>query len=424
MTPREQLRTRTAVICSVADQGVTAVTNIAVLVIAARLSTVGDFAVFTMVYMTATVVVGLSAAFVGQALVLERGTAVPGACRSAFSFTAGGSAALGLSTAAVLGFASGGTAETFMAFALVLPVVLTQDTLRYCCSALRLPHLALAADLLRLAVTLPLLVMQPSGTSPDRLIAIWGAGALPALLVACALVGWHTRGSIARPGRYLRSGHLGRRFAVEFGVGNGASQVSVVMLGLVADPLAVGALRGAATLFGPLNVLCNSATAFGPPLLGRLAGSRAKARAGAVLAAVLAAAAVGWTALFLFLPAEFGRELLGDTWGAASELLPATGTQYAAIAVGTCGLLTLRVTRPRTTLPLQVAFSLTTVALLCTGYVMGGVMGAAWGLCAGSLLKATALWTRVTGITRAAGPRPGAGLDADTDRETDQGVRP
>lgn len=412
------LGTRTAVVCSVADQGVTAATNIAVLVVAARLSSAGDFAVFTMAYMTATVLLGLSAAYLGQALVLERGAGVPGACRSAAAFAAIGSAAVGVPAAAVLGLVPGGTGDTFTALALVLPVVVPQDTLRYCCSALRLPHLALTADLLRLAVTLPVLAVQPSGASPARLIALWGVAAAPALVVGGLLVARRTRGAPVRPGRYLRRGHLGRRFAVEFGVGNGSSQLAVVALGVLADPLAVGALRGAATLFGPLNVLCNSATAFGPPLLGRVPGVRGRKRAGAGLAVLIAAAAVGWTCLFLLVPDAFGRQVLGDTWQAASALLPATGTQSAAIAAGTCGLLTLRVLRPRATLPLQVVFSLTAVALLAAGYVLGGVTGAAWGLCAGSLLKAAALWTRVARLPN--GPDRDHG-DHDDGGEGDEG---
>ncbi|MYW34213.1 hypothetical protein GT040_34315, partial [Streptomyces sp. SID2119] len=90
----------------------------------------------------------------------------------------------------------------------------------------------------------------------------------------------------------------------------------------------------------------------------------------------------------------------GDTWPVAAALLPATGSQYAAMAVGTCGLLALRMLDPRTTLAIQVVFSLTTVAFLAGGYVVGGVLGAAWGLFLGSLCKAAATWTRVARLRR------------------------
>lgn len=118
-------------------------------------------------------------------------------------------------------------------------------------------------------------------------------------------------------------------------------------------------------------------------------------RATAALAAVLAATAALWATALALLPDAAGRQLLGDTWPTAAALLPATGSQYAAMAVGTCGLLSLRMLDPRTTLSIQVVFSLAAVAFLAGGYALAGVTGAAWGLCLGSACKAVATWTRV-----------------------------
>lgn len=81
-----------------------------------------------------------------------------------------------------------------------------------------------------------------------------------------------------------------------------------------------------------------------------------------------------------------------------------TGSQYTAMAVGTCGLLALRMLDPRTTLSIQVVFSLAAVAFLAGGYAVGGVPGAAWGLCLGSVCKAVATWIRVAGLHRRTAP--------------------
>ncbi|MEU0127127.1 hypothetical protein [Streptomyces sp. NPDC006289] len=396
------MRARTAVACSVADQGVAALTNILVLVAAARLSTVADFARFSAVYLVFTVLLGASGAYTGQPLVLRRGgdEATRGACRSAVVFTVCASAALGVPLAAVCLALPGDTARALAMLGLVLPVVLGQDALRYAFSTLQRPHLALAGDLLRLACVLGALSTQQYGAGPARLIAVWGLSALPALLLSAALLHRATAGTplLLRP--MTRRGHLGQRFVVEFGVGNATSQLSVLGLGSVATPLLVGALRGATTLFGPLNVLFTSATSFGPPLLGRIGDERRRVRATAVLGGVLACTAALWATALALLPGRVGRELLGDTWPTAAALLPATGSQYAAMAVGTCGLLALRMLDPRTTLGIQVAFSLTAVAFMAAGYAVAGVTGAAWGLCLGSLCKATATWTRVVRLRR------------------------
>ncbi|MFC8593938.1 MATE family efflux transporter [Streptomyces atroolivaceus] len=397
------MRARTAVLCSVADQGVAALTNILVLVAAARLSTVADFARFSAVYLVFTVLLGASGAYTGQPLVLRRGGGADtrGACRSAVVFTVGASAALGAPLAAVCLLVPGDTARALVMLGVVLPVVLGQDALRYAFSTLQRPHLALLADLLRLTCVLGALSVQAYGATPARLILVWGLSALPALLLSGVLLHRATSGAaplLLRP--MLRRGHLGQRFAVEFGVGNATGQLSVLGLGAVGNPLLVGALRGATTLFGPLNVLFTSATSFGPPLLGRIGDERRRVRATAGLAAVLAATATLWATALALLPERAGRELLGDTWPTAAALLPATGSQYAAMAVGTCGLLALRMLDPRTTLSIQVVFSLTAVALMAGGYALGGVPGAAWGLCLGSLCKATATWTRVARLRR------------------------
>lgn len=411
---RDGMGAKTAIISSVADQGVAAFTNIIVLVVAARLSTAVGFSVFSMVYMVFTVLLGVGVSYVGQALVLERGTErIRAACRSAVTFTAAASSVLGLVMAAGLAFAAGPTARGLAVLGLVLPIVLTQDGMRYCFSALRLPHHALAADTVRLLVAVPALAVQPHGAGPDRLVAVWGVSALPALLVGAALLWPKVKGAPVDVRKYVRRGHLGQRFVVEFGVGNATSQLAVVGLGLFAAPLAVGALRGATTLFGPMNVLFNSATAFGPPLLNRVKGTADKVRATAVLAIALAWVAVAWTIVLMVLPDHAGRQLLGDTWASSSALLPASGSQYAGIALGTSALLTLRVLNPRATLPIQVVFSLASVVFMLVGYQVDGVLGAAWGLCLGSALKAAALWLRIAAVRRkplpAAEPAPGSG---------------
>ncbi|MCX5400414.1 hypothetical protein [Streptomyces sp. NBC_00102] len=400
------MRARGAVAASVADQGVAALTNILVLVAAARLSTVADFARFSAVYLVFTVLLGIFGAYTGQPLVLTRGAeAARGACRSAVAFALLAATVLGALLAGTALLVPGGTARALLALGLVLPVVLGQDAMRYAFSTLRLPHLALAADLLRLGCVLGALGTQNHGAGAARLVAVWGLSALPALVLSAVLL--HSRTSVPgartelRP--YLRRGHLGQRFVVEFGVGNATSQLSVLGLGTVGSPLVVGALRGATTLFGPLNVLFTSATSFGPPLLSRVGDERRRVRATAALAGVLATTAALWATVLALLPDRVGAQLLGDTWASAAALLPATGSQYAAMAVGTCGLLALRMLDPRTTLAIQVVFSLAAVVFLIAGYAAAGVTGAAWGLCLGSVCKAVATWTRVARLRRAGG---------------------
>ncbi|MFJ2819716.1 hypothetical protein ACIO7M_01190 [Streptomyces toxytricini] len=384
-----------AAVSSVLDQAASSATNILVVVLAARLSTAAGFADFSMVYVAFSVLLGLNMAYVGQSTVLEKDPERLGAvCRSALGFTAAAAAAAGAVLAATGALLPGDAGAAFLALGLVLPAVLLQDGLRYCFSALRTPERALAADALRLVCAVAALLAQPAGSAPGRLVLVWGLSALPALALGLLLLRPYVRGARADLGPYLRRGHLGQRFAVEFAVGNGASQLAVLGLGVFATPLAVGALRGATTVFGPLNVLFNSANAFGPPVVGRASGKRGVIRITAAMGAALAVLGAAWGAALYALPDAVGRRLLGDTWQAASALLPATGAQYAVMGLGTCALLTLRVLSPKATLSLQVVFSLLSVGFLLGGYALAGVAGAAWGLALGSAAKAAAAWLR------------------------------
>ncbi|WP_405978519.1 hypothetical protein [Streptomyces sp. NBC_00158] len=384
-----------AAVSSVLDQAASSATNILVLVLAARLSSASGFAAFSMVYVAFSVLLGLNMSYVGQTVVLEKGEGLGRVCRSSVLFTAAASAAAGLVLAAAGLAVPGDAGWALLALGLVLPPVLVQDGLRYCFSALRVPERALAADSLRLVCVVAALAVQPQGVSAGRLVLVWGLSALPALGLGLWLLRPFVRGGRGDLRPYLRRGHLGQRFVVEFAVGNGSSQLAVLGLGAFATPLAVGALRGASTLFGPLNVLFNSAGAFGPPVVGRASGKRGVVRLTLLAGAVLAVLGGGWAAVLYALPDRLGRELLGDTWPAAAALLPATGAQYAVMGLGTCALLTLRVLRPKATLSLQVVFSLLSVALLLGGYAVWGVAGAAWGLALGSAAKAAAGWLRV-----------------------------
>lgn len=406
------LRGRTAAVASVLDQGAAGLTNILVLVLAARLSTAAGFAEFSMVYLVFTVVLGLFMAYVGQELVLVRGGAgaAAAACRSALGFTAAGASAVGAVLVAVgLALPPGGRA--LVALGAVLPVVLLQDAARYCFSLLGRPHHALAADGLRLLSTVAVLAAQPPGASPGRLVLAWGLAALPGLAAAVLLLRRPLAGARAELRRYLRRGHLGRRFAVEFAVGNGSGQVAVVCLGLLGSPLAVGALRGASALFGPLNVFFGAANGFGPPLLNRLGCGRSVVRVTLLLGCALAAVGAVWGGVWWLLPDGWGRGVLGGTWPAVAALLPASAAQYTLMGFGVSALLTLRVLSPRETLPVQVVFSLLSVALLYAGFAAGGAVGAAWGLAGGSAAKALAAWVRVARVRRRAGA-PGAAVTA------------
>lgn len=311
-------------------------------------------------------------------------------------------AALGAPLAAVCALVPGDTARALLVLGLVLPVVLGQDAVRYAFSTLQRPHLALTSDLVRLACVLGALSVQDHGASPARLVAVWGLSALPALLLSAALLHRATAGSPLRLRPMLRRGHLGQRFTVEFGVGNATGQLSVLGLGAVGTPSSSAHCAARP----PSSARSTSSTPPPRPSARRCSAASATSAAGSGPPPPSPPSSPrpppSGPRCWPCCPMPCGRQLLGDTWPVAAALLPATGSQYAAMAVGTCGLLALRMLDPRTTLAVQIVFSLTAVAFLAGGYAVGGVPGAAWGLFLGSLCKAVATWIRVARLRRRA----------------------
>ena len=410
-----------AAAASVADQGVTSLTNILVLVLVARAASTERFGTFSLVAMVAAVLVGAGAAFLAQPLVLRPAGSLAAGVRAALRLVATVSAGLGALLVLVAVWFPGEIARAFVALGLVLPVVAVQDLSRYCFAALRRAHLALLSDLAWLGAVVPALLALPAGAQPAAAIAVWGLTAVPALALAAlglrallrdgaaertptaadgAVVLEGTGGDTARS--LLARGYLGRRFLVEYAAGNASGQLSVIGLGAVTTPVAVAALRGSSTLFGPVNVLLGAVAGFAPPHLVRLVGARRRSRAALLLAGGLLAVTAVWSGVLLLLPDDVGAELLGESWALARTVAPAMACQYLAMSWGTAGALALRVLQPRATLPIQVPFSLLNVVLLVLGYVVGGVVGAAWGLVVGSGLKALVTWWRVRVLVRAA----------------------
>lgn len=381
-------------VASVLDQAASSATNILVLVLAARLSSAAGFAEFSMVYVTFSVLLGLNMAYVGQSLVLEKGERLGAVCRSAAAFTGAASAAAG-AVLAVVGLAlPGSTGQAFLALGLVLPLVLLQDGLRYCFSALRTPERALAADALRLGCVVAALVAQPEGASAGRLVLVWGSRRCRRWPSACSCCG-RTYGASARTcvrtcgGATWGSGSWSSsRWATAQASSPSWAWASSRPPRRRRPPGRDHPLRAAERAVQLRERLRPA----GPRPAARQAGDGAgdgPARHGA------GRARRGLGAVLYALPDGVGRSLLGDTWSAASALLPATGAQYAIMGLGTCALLTLRVLAPKATLSLQVVYSLLAVGLLLGGYAMWGVAGAAWGLAGGSAAKATAGWLRV-----------------------------
>ncbi|MGH9223209.1 MAG: hypothetical protein ACRD2W_05370, partial [Acidimicrobiales bacterium] len=203
---------------------------------------------------------------------------------------------------------------------------------------------------------------------------------------------------------------LGAPFFVEFLAAGGASYAGLWLLGLVSGLAAVGAVRVAQTIFGPINVLYAGIYLTLVPEGARHARdnparvSRSMRRASGVLLVTAALA----TAAALALPAGAGRSLFGDTWAAARPVLLPMGLTLCGSAVMAGALAGLRsLAAARLTLRTRVATIPLTLAGPLAGAFVADEVGFATGLAIGTWLAAALWWSAFkTALSRSVLPVP------------------
>lgn len=367
------MRSRNASL-GVLDQGLSSLTNFLFVILVARVSTTTEFGEIALAIAWCQLAMGLGQEAVSQTHLVHGERSLQGA-RGALGASILLGAVIALPGIAVL--AAFGSAWPGYAIVACLPILLLQDCLRFVFVREGLAHRAIISDSVWLAVVLAFLVggyldstgsvtlAWLAGAAVATLAALWSAAVLPSFSQALRWHGHHAR--------------VAWRNAVEFGLLSGASQVAMLVVGKVAGLAAIGALRGASTLFGPINVLLLSMRLV---LLPRLADNRAVLRrsvAGAGLFALMATAL--WSGLLLVLPDSIGSALLGPTWPTAHALVFPFAVQYLGLAVYAVAFLGLKaLDRRRSTLQVRVWFAAMTVSCATAGAAVAGATGAAWGL--------------------------------------------
>ena len=385
----------------VADQALSSLTNFALGVVVARAVEPAAFGSFTIVFVTYTTALGISRAVSSEPLLVHY-SAPPhldwqlGAARATGAALLVG-AVLGLCCVLAGWIAAGVLTRPLIALGLTLPGLLLQDCWRYAFFARGQGFSAFANDLVWAMVLFPALIVA-MGAQPDSIawlaILAWGGAG-----TAAALIGIRQSRTVPAPRQALpwfrEESGLIPRFLGEFAAMGGAGQVTLYCIGTIAGLQALGSLRAAQLVFGPMQVLFMGLSAIAiPELVRALQTSRRRLRwTSRLFSLTLATTALVWGAVVLVLPSAIGVALLGRTWEHARLLAGAVMISWIAtglIAGAATGLRAMAAARQ--SLAARLAGSLFAVVGGVTGAVTDGARGAAWGLALAGSIEATVWW--------------------------------
>jgi O-antigen/teichoic acid export membrane protein len=363
----------------VLDQGVSSLTNLFVVVAAARTLSTRNFGIFSIALVLYVLALAAGRACSGQPLVVRHADELqcePAAVGAATGTAVSVGVVLGgalMAAGALIGNEQG---AVFVALGVGMPFLLLQDAYRFAFFARGRPESAVVNDSLWLFGQVPLLLIAVHlGSSPALFVLAWASGALLASVGGAIQIG--ATPEVSRSAAWLRSHRdLIPYYGVTFLFGAGTGQLTALTLALTASMSAVGAYRGAWALVGPLGVVLQGVAAVSTAEAARALRTEPEALHGLVdrIARLLfLVAAASAATLAILLPMGLGRALLGATWTGASNLIVPLALGHIALALALAPAIALQAAECASlVMRLRVG---TSVAVL----VLGTLAGAVWG---------------------------------------------
>jgi O-antigen/teichoic acid export membrane protein len=389
---------------ALADQSLSSFTNFTLGVLVARGVEPRDFGVFGILFATYLVVLSISQAIATDPLVVRYSATSNVAWRRGTGMAVG--TALGVGSlagclSAAVGFGLGGLlGDGLIMLGVSLPGLMVQDAWRLTFFAKGHEVGAFLNDLVwTLAMFFAIgILVAADGASLNLYVLSWGGAGTVA-----AVFGWFETRVRPRPSLVRTWLHEHRdlipRYLGEFAAVGGMHHLTTYGLGAVIGLTAVGALRGAELLLGPINVFVTGVRLVAVPEGVRaLAASPARLwRISVLFSCAAAGASMSWGAVVFLIPTEVGRALLGSTWDAAHDVILPLTVSIAAIGViagASAGMRSLAAAKR--SLRARMITAPVTVAAGIAGGVLGGAAGAATGLAIASCGAAVYWWRELS----------------------------
>lgn len=420
------------------DQCLSSVTNFALNILVVSSVSSADYGAFALVYAIYFLARSAVIALVGQPLLIRHTDEerVGGRAPVSYRRALGASLLLGMGGGLLLLALAGASWALFagsplisralVVLAIALPGLFLHDGLRCVYFAAGRPQAAIAIDL-AWAVTLlvPVAILLDTGQEQVELLLLaWGAAAAVAAVAGLVASRMLPKFDGALAWLYgVRSLSLpifGEALIPQLAL-QGVTMVVAALAGLEA----VGVLRSAVLLASPLNVFLLAIPIIAVPEAMRILHDEPERHrpAMAVLSGALATVFGLWCAAMLLLPDAIGTRVLGESWPAASHILPQVSGYYVFTALGVGAMVGLRTLELASrSFRARAAGSIIGLAAGAAGAFLAGAEGAALGLAAGAVVTTILLWASFrrdlpvpAGRTEAQASGSRFGADAATD---------
>lgn len=389
----------------VADQAVSSLENFLVGAYVAHVLGAGGLGTIALVFLAYSLVTNVSRALATDPLVVNHSIAdqeewrvsVSAATGTAFLVGAVASVASAALGAVLMAYGDHSVGLAFLLLAPGLPGLTLQDSWRFAFFCVGRGRGAFVNDVVWTVLLLGALGLGSIFGVASLAWSVAAFGATAWVAGAFGMIQSRIVPALRRTPAWLdHTRELGLRFVVENVTLAAGGQVRSVVLATSAGLDAVGAVRGAEMLIGPIAALVMGIAQVAVPEAARALqrGERAFRRLCLGLSCGLASLSALWgLALLVILPFGPGRIALGSVWPAAHVLL--IGMTLAATAqcfqVGPgAGLRAMA--RADLTWRCQALATAAYVVLGAGGAVVDGARGAVWGTCGAAALGA-AMWT-------------------------------
>lgn len=382
----------------VADQAISSLTNFAVSLLVARQVGIEQLGVFSLVFTTYLLALGVSRSLNSDPLLVRYSAADAPTWRQGTALTGGGAIGLGVvlgAACALAGAVVGGVlGGALVVLGLGLPGLLLQDAWRFAFIAAGRSFHAFLNDVVWAVALLPgfWFLLATGRRSVIAFELAWAGGATLAAMVGIVqarLLPW----PLNPLGWWRRHRDLNLRYLGEFLAIGGVGQLNSYGINAVAGLAAVGAIRTGEIMMGPVHVLFMGGNVVAVAEGARIRSPERLARMSLLVSAVMGAAAALWGLVLILLPTSIGVRLLGATWSAAAEVM----VPFVLLTIGLTvaagpqtGLRSLAAARHG--LRARLIHSPLMLLGAIGGAIVGGAVGAAWGMVAGNWVGAAVWW--------------------------------